>query len=169
MSTQPTETTVDLEPVAELCRQHGAPGGAGLIMLLQEVQEHYGYLPREALMELGRRLDVPLPRLYGLATFYRSFSLTPRGEHEILVCTGTACHVRGAAGILKHLERKLNITNGDTTEDGMFTLLGVNCLGACALGPVMVVDGKYHGKVTIGDVDEIVDGVTEQGGGEVKS
>ena len=160
MTTQPVEESVDLTPVDELCRRHTASRGS-LVMLLQEVQNHYGYLPRTALVEIGGRLEVPLAQLYGLATFYRSFSLTPRGKHEIVVCTGTACHVRGAAGILEHLQRKLGVSNGDTTPDGMFTLLGVNCLGACALGPVMVVNGKYHGKVTLGDVDEILSGITE--------
>ena len=146
---------VDLEPVSELCRAH-KDSGDSLIMLLQEVQNHYGYLPRTALVEIGGRLEVPLAQLYGLATFYRSFSLTPRGKHEVVVCTGTACHVRGAAGILEHLERKLGVNSGGTTTDGMFTLLGVNCLGACALGPVMVLDGTCHGNMTIEKVDALL-------------
>jgi NADH-quinone oxidoreductase subunit E len=150
--------SVDLEPVGGLCDENAAESGS-LVMLLQEVQQRYGYLPQEVLREIAGRIDVPLARLYGLATFYRSFSMTPRGKHELCVCTGTACHVRGAGGILKHLERKLKIASGETTEDGLFTLVGVNCLGACALGPVMVVDGTYHGKVTIAAADEILSAV----------
>ena len=150
--------SVDLEPVATLCREH-ASRGTSLVMLLQDIQQRYGYLPREVLKAAGRELDVPLARLYSLATFYRSFTLAPRGKHEILVCTGTACHVRGAAVVLQHLQRSLGISSGQTTEDGLFTLLGVNCLGACALGPVMVVDGTYHGKVTVSDVDEVMAGL----------
>jgi len=150
--------SVDLKPVDELCDRH-RKSGQSLVMFLQEIQERYGYLPREVLKAASREIEVPLARLFGLATFYRSFSLTPRGKHEISVCTGTACHVRGAATILGHLERKLGIANGETTEDGLFTLIGVNCLGACALGPVMVVDGKYHGKMTVAAVDEVLEGI----------
>ena len=148
--------SVDLEPVAEICQRHTAEGGS-LVMLLQSIQGRYGYLPREVLKAASRRLDVPLARLYGLATFYRSFSLKPRGKHEVCVCTGTACHVRGAALILEQLKRRLGVESGETTDDGLFTLVSVNCLGACALGPVMVVDGVYHGKVAVSQVDEIID------------
>ena len=152
--------SVDLEPVGGLCAENAARSES-LVMLLQEVQRRYGYLPREVLSEISRRINVPLSRLYGLATFYRSFSLTPRGKHELVVCTGTACHVRGASSILKHLERKLGMSSGQTSEDGLFTLLGVNCLGACALGPVMVLDGKYHGKVSIAKADEVLTAAIE--------
>jgi len=148
--------TVDTQPVPELCREHVASGGS-LVMFLQEVQARYGYLPREVLKEASREMDVSLARLYGLATFYRSFSLTPRGKHEISVCTGTACHVRGAATILGHIERRLKIASGETTDDGEVTLIGVNCLGACALGPVIIVDGKYHGKMTVDKVDTVLE------------
>ena len=147
--------SVDLEPVAALCQQHKIRR-TSLVMLLQEVQNRYGYLPAEALKAAGRRLDVPLARLYCLATFYRSFSLTPRGKHEISMCTGTACHVRGAATVLAHLQRRLGVASGETTDDGQFMLLSVNCLGACALGPVMVVDGTYHGKMTVAKVDDVL-------------
>ena len=152
--------SVDLEPVSALCKEH-VRSGASLVMFLQEVQERYGYLPSEALKAAGRELDVPMARLYGLATFYRSFSLTPRGKHEISVCTGTACHVRGAATILGHIEIRLGVASGETTGDGNFTLVGVNCLGACALGPVIVVDGKYHGKMTVAKVDEVLEELLE--------
>lgn len=155
--------TVDLGPVAELARKH-RQDRTSLVMLLQDVQARYGYLPRDVLCALSGELGVPLSRLYSLATFYRSFSLTPRGKHEVCLCTGTACHVRGAAWILEHLQRKLGIRPGQTTGDGQFTLVGVNCLGACALGPIMVVDGKYHGKMTIARANEILDAVVIEGG-----
>ncbi|MCJ7544535.1 MAG: NAD(P)H-dependent oxidoreductase subunit E [Phycisphaerae bacterium] len=147
--------SVDLQPVGQLCKQHVASRGS-LVMLLQETQQRYGYLPREVLKAISREIGVPLARLYGLATFYRSFSLTPRGKHEVCVCTGTACHVRGAATMLEHLQRRLAVTSGGTTADGEFTLVTVNCLGACALGPVLVLDGKYHGKVTVAKADEVL-------------
>lgn len=147
--------SVDLQPVPQLCQQHAASRGS-LVMLLQEVQQRYGYLPREVLKAISREIGVPLARLYGLATFYRSFSLTPRGKHEVCVCTGTACHVRGAATILEHLQRRLGVASGGTTADGQVTLVTVNCLGACALGPVLVLDGKYHGKMTVAKTDEVL-------------
>jgi NADH-quinone oxidoreductase subunit E len=146
---------VDLKPVPKLCRQHTA-GGDSLVMLLQEVQEQYGYLPVEVLKAVSREIGVPLARLYGLATFYRSFSLTPRGKHEITVCTGTACHVRGAATMLEHLQRRLQVAPGGTTKDGQFTLVSVNCLGACAMGPIVVLDGDYHGKMTPDKADALL-------------
>jgi len=156
---------VDTKEVGTICEKHTG-GGGSLVMLLQDIQGRYGYLPREVLKEASRNLGVPLARLYGLATFYRSFSLKPRGRHEICACTGTACHVRGARLILEQLERRLGIRSGDTTGDREFTLVSVNCLGACALGPVVVVDGKYHGKVTVGDVDEILAAVKGAAAGE---
>jgi len=158
--------SVDLEPVTRLSQQHRS-GGGSLVMLLQEVQAQYGYLPAEVLKALSREIDVPLARLYGLATFYRSFSLTPRGRHEVTVCTGTACHVRGAATLLEHLQRKLKVAAGGTTADGEFTLVTVNCLGACAMGPILVLDGVYHGKMTADKVDPMLGAVTRQPGGKL--
>ncbi|MCK4274917.1 MAG: NAD(P)H-dependent oxidoreductase subunit E [Phycisphaerae bacterium] len=151
---------VDLEPVGRLCESH-VSNRTSLVMLLQETQDKYGYLPREVLKQITREIDVPLARLYGLATFYRSFTLTPRGKHELCVCTGTACHVRGAPTVLQHLQRRLGVSPGETTEDGLFTLVTVNCLGACALGPLLVVDGKYHGKITVGEADELLSSLAE--------
>ncbi|HUV39447.1 MAG TPA: NAD(P)H-dependent oxidoreductase subunit E [Planctomycetota bacterium] len=153
--------SVDLKALPEICERHRKSGDS-LVMFLQEIQARYGYLPSEVLKAASREIEVPLARLFGLATFYRSFSLTPRGKHEVSVCTGTACHVRGAATILGHIERRLGVAAGETTEDGEVTLIGVNCLGACALGPVMVVDGKYHGKMTVSKVDEVLEGMIAQ-------
>jgi len=127
-----------------------------LIGMLQDIQQECKYLPKEALLHLKNKLRVPLPQIYAVATFYKAFSLRPRGKHFIQVCLGTACHVRGAPKILEEIERKLSIKSGETTEDLNFTLETVNCLGACALGPLMVVDGKYFGKMTPGKAGKIL-------------
>jgi NADH-quinone oxidoreductase subunit E len=129
-----------------------------LIGILQDIQQEYQYLPKEILLHLRDRLRVPLPRIYAVATFYKAFSLRPRGKHFIQVCLGTACHVRGAPKILEEIERKLGIKSGETTEDLNFTLETVNCLGACALGPLMVIDGKYFGNMTPSKADKILKG-----------
>ncbi len=129
---------------------------SALIGILQDIQSEYNYLPKEALLHLRKSLDVSLIQIYGIATFYKSFSLKPRGKHLISICLGTACHVRGAVRILEKIERSLTIKSGQTTEDFMFTLETVNCLGACALGPLMVVNGEYFGKMTSAKVDKIL-------------
>ncbi|MEW5803786.1 MAG: NADH-quinone oxidoreductase subunit NuoE [bacterium] len=129
---------------------------SSLMTVLQEIQIEYKYLPREALIAVAGKMGVPLSRVYNVATFYNAFSLIPRGRHIIHVCMGTACHVRGAAKILDELERILGIKAGETTEDMKFTLESVNCLGACALGPVMVIDGEYFGKVTPEKISSIL-------------
>lgn len=118
-----------------------------LVGLLQDLTAEYKYIPKEALQCVSERLQIPLSQLYSIATFYKAFRLQPRGKHEIFVCMGTACHVRGASRIVESLERELKIKSGETTKDGNFTLETVNCLGACALGPLVVIDGEYHGKM----------------------
>ncbi|MDQ7779622.1 MAG: NAD(P)H-dependent oxidoreductase subunit E [Planctomycetota bacterium] len=129
---------------------------AALIGVLQDVQKQYNYLPESALERVSRRLGVPLNRVYAVATFYRAFSLKPRGKHHVCVCLGTACHVRGAGRVAEELQRRLEIKPGGTTKDGLFSLEEVNCLGACALGPVVVVNGEYHGQQTSKRVGEVV-------------
>ena len=129
-----------------LDRHERAP--SAIIAILQDVQEEVNYLPEGALRYVAERLDIPVSKVYNLATFYRAFSLEPRGRHQIYVCTGTACHVRGAVKIRDALEREMGIRAGETDEQLEFTLETVNCLGACALGPVVVVDGVYHGQMT---------------------
>ncbi len=118
---------------------------SALIDILHDTQSAIGYLPKEALEEIHAGLDLPLSRVYSVATFFKAFSLTPRGRHIINVCMGTACHVRGAPLVLEELERKLEIKAGETTGDGKFSVDVVNCLGACALGPLVTVDGEYFG------------------------
>jgi NADH-quinone oxidoreductase subunit E len=129
-----------------LDRHQRAP--SAIIAILQDVQEEVNYLPEGVLRYVAEQLDVPASKVFSLATFYRAFSLEPRGRHLIHVCTGTACHVRGAVKILDALEREIGIHAGETDEQGLFTLETVNCLGACALGPVVVVDGEYQGQMT---------------------
>ena len=127
-----------------------------LISILQDIQEEYNYLPQEALRIVSATLGIPLIDIIGVATFYRSFSLEPRGKHLVTVCMGTACHVRGGPKILEEFERKLDIEAGETTEDRQFSLETVACLGCCAIGPVVVVDGDYHAQTSIRKVGSIL-------------
>ena len=127
-----------------------------LLSVLQDIQARYSYLPEEKLIETAKTLDMPLIDVYGAATFYQSFSLTPRGRHQVKVCLGTACHVRGASRICKEVERKLDIKPGETSEDGEFSLETVMCLGCCAIGPVVVIDSKYYGQMTRTKVESVL-------------
>ena len=127
-----------------------------LIAILLDVQEEFNYLPPDALRHVAKALGMPLIDVVGVATFYRAFSLKPRGKHTCLVCLGTACHVRGGPKILEELERKLDIPAGETTKDGQFTLETVACLGCCAIGPVVVINGEYHGHATIRKIGPIL-------------
>ncbi len=130
---------------------------SGLISVLEDIQGRYGYLPRVALNTLSEETGRSLTDIYGVATFYRSFSLMPRGKHLISVCLGTACHVRGAPDIVNEFQHQLGIEPGQTTEDNEFTLETVNCLGACALGPIVVADGHYFSSVRKSGVSSIID------------
>lgn len=129
---------------------------SALLAVLQDIQTEYNWLPPDALRLISKELCVPLIDVYSVATFYRAFSLNPRGKHLCTVCLGTACHVRGAPIVLDRLQDKLGITPGCTTKNNQFTLETVNCLGACALAPIVVVDGKYHGQTTVQKVDAIL-------------
>lgn len=146
---------VDLEAVHTIVGNHGYEESS-LIAILQDIQSTFDYLPQKALREVSKRLNIPLSRIYAVATFYKAFSLHPRGRHSIHVCLGTACHVRGGQRVLEYLERKLGVKSGGTTEDLTFNLERVNCLGACAMGPMMVVDRKYMGKVKLDKIDSIL-------------
>ncbi len=126
------------------------------IAILEDIQAKYGYLPAEGLELLAKNTDIPLVDLYGIATFYRAFSLEPRGKHLVSVCMGTACHVRGAPRILDEVCKQLKIRPSQTTKDREFTLETVNCLGACALGPVMVVDGTYYSNMRVRQVKGVL-------------
>ena len=128
----------------------------GLIAILEDIQAKYSYLPEEALRIVAEKTGRSLVDIYGVATFYKAFSLKPRGKHLISVCLGTACHVRGGQSIASELQRQLGIRAGETTPDHLITLETVNCLGACALGPIVVVDGHYFSQVTTRQVKEII-------------
>jgi NADH-quinone oxidoreductase subunit E len=127
-----------------------------LIPILQDIQAEYNYLPELALKIVSQSLEVPLIDVVGVATFYRAFSLKPRGRHVVTVCLGTACHVRGGPKILTEVQKKLGLDPGETSPDGQFTLETVACLGCCAIGPVVVVDGDYHAQTTTRKVDSIL-------------
>jgi NADH-quinone oxidoreductase subunit E len=147
---------MDIEPnvLADFLEQH--KDGGSIISVLEEIQARYHYLPQDAMILISEKTGVPLSQLYSVATFYHAFSLIPRGKHTIHVCTGTACHVRGSVQILNRLEQKLGIRPGQTTPDRQFTLETVNCLGCCALGPVVVVDDDYLGQMTARKVDRML-------------
>lgn len=148
---------VDLKKVDEIILKYRNEE-ASFIALLQDINSEYRYLPKEALKLVSQRMEVPLSHLYSLATFYKCFSLVPRGEHEVQVCMGTACHVRGAPRILERITHNLKIKPGETTKDGKCTVETVNCLGACALGPLVVLDGKYFGQMSSGKIDKMLGG-----------
>ncbi len=127
-----------------------------LLSILRDIQNKYGYLPEEQLREVAVNLCMSLIDVYGVATFYKSFSLKPRGRHQVKVCRGTACHVRGASRIVKETEQKLGISPGETSENGEYSLETVMCLGCCAIGPVVVKDGKYYGQVKPVELESIL-------------
>jgi NADH-quinone oxidoreductase subunit E len=131
-------------------------GESSLLAVLEEVQGRYRYLPRDVLILVSERLYIPLSQVYSVATFYNAFSLKPQGRHKFQVCTGTACHVRGAVQVLDRLETQLGIRAGQTSPDLEYTLETVNCLGACALGPVVVADGSYARHMTASKVDRLL-------------
>ena len=133
-----------------------------IIQILQAIQDEHKYLPAEILKYLSKRLRIPLSEIYSLATFYTVFSLEPRGKHLITICMGTACHVRGASDVLNRIEERLGVRAGSTTADKQFTLETVNCLGACALAPVVVIDGEYYGQTTVNKVDKLLDRYNEE-------
>lgn len=143
------------EPILQIIENHDKDRG-GLISILQDIQAKYSYLPEEALRIVAQKTGHPLVDVYGVATFFRSFSLKSRGKHLLSVCLGTACHVREGQGIAEEIERHLGIRAGETTSDREITFETVNCLGACALGPIIVVDGHYFSNVTKSQVKEII-------------
>jgi len=127
-----------------------------LIQILLEIQRENRWLPRDALQYISEKLDIPLSQVYRVATFYTAFSLIPQGRHGVCVCMGTACHVRGSPRLLDLVINTLHVTPGETTPDHKFTLSTVNCLGCCALGPVLQVDSEYHGNPSAEEVKKIV-------------
>ena len=133
-----------------------------IIQILNEIQKSYNYLPQDVLQYISQQLKLPLSNIYSIATFYSAFSLKPRGKHLVTVCMGTACHVRGAPAVLSRLEERLKIKTGSTTPDNQFTLRTVNCLGACALAPIVVIDEEYHGQTTVNKVDKVLNSYAKE-------
>lgn len=136
--------------------QDEALGKGSIIPYFEEIQARFRYLPPEALILVCEQLNVPLSQAYAVATFYHAFSLRPKGKHCLNICMGTACHVRGSPQLLDMLETKLGVKAGSTTRDKLFTLETVNCLGACALGPIIVTDGEYSGQMTLQKSDALL-------------
>ena len=136
-----------------------------LISILHDIQDQYNHLPEEALKKVALRLSMDLNDIYGVATFYKSFSLTPRGKHSITLCLGTACHVRGGPKILREVANLLTVRPGETTRDGKFSFQVVNCLGVCAIGPVMFVDGKFYGEMNPVKARRLIEKLDKKRGG----
>lgn len=150
------QAIINEQEIQNILTKYSGSQQGGLISILEDIQNKYGYLPKDALEVVSANTGRSLVDLYGVATFYKSFSLTPRGKHLICVCLGTACHVRSAPMIVEEFERQLGVAAGNTTSDDEFTLETVNCLGACALGPIVMVDGHYFSKVETAKVKRII-------------
>lgn len=137
---------IDNDRLDQIIEKHGSEGRA-LILILMDVQHENHWLPKQALKRISEKLQVPLSRVQQIASFYKTFSLVPKGRHQIHVCTGTSCHLRGAQSVLDTLEQVVGLRPGETDSEGKFSVETVNCLGCCALGPVLEVDGTHHGKM----------------------
>lgn len=140
----------------DIFKYYPANDRSNLIAILQQIQEEYGYLPEEALQDVAIFLCMPLSGVYGVATFYNQFRLTPLGKNVIRVCRGTACHVKNSANILTALETELNIIAGGTTRDKLFTLETVACIGACSIAPVISINEEYYGRITVKEIPKII-------------
>lgn len=143
------------ERLDELIARYKSQKGA-LIPVLQQAQEIYGYLPEHVLKHISKEMKIPIAKVYGVVTFYAQFRLIPMGRNVISTCLGTACHVRGGAKVLDKIEKELKVKDGETTEDGRYTLEIVNCIGACGLAPVISVNGEVHGRLTPEQIPEIL-------------
>jgi NADH:ubiquinone oxidoreductase subunit E len=152
----------DVEEAISRIVNHYQAKPTALIMVLQDIQKHFHYLPIEALRSVAQKMNLPIAQIYGVATFYNAFSLVPKGEHHICVCTGTACHVRQANVIVDHLRRKLKVDPGQTTPDRKVSFETVNCLGACALGPLVTIDDDYHGNMTVSELNKLLELMSEE-------
>lgn len=146
---------MDETKLTEIIEKYGSDTNA-VVAMLQDIQEEYNYLPKEILAKLSAETDIPLSRILSVATFYKAFSLTPKGKYPINVCLGTACHVRGGARVMEKLVRELGIEVGGTTEDLNFSLDEVRCLGCCGLAPVIMVGKEVHGKLSEASVTPVI-------------
>jgi NADH-quinone oxidoreductase subunit E len=157
-----SKLNVDIKPVRDIVSKFGDGQDSNLIAILQQSQDAYGYLPKTALKEISRLTDIPLARIFGVVTFYSQFALIPRGKHAIKVCSGTACHVKGADDVKQKMKDILNVGEGETTPDYQFTLETVACIGTCFLAPVMMIDERYFGKLTADKASDIVQKYSEK-------
>jgi NADH-quinone oxidoreductase subunit E len=155
-----TGTSIDLRPVKTIVQSMPHISADALIPLLQILQNEYGFLPPEVLKEASRLTDLPISRMFGVATFYEQFHLTPHGRHTVRCCRGTACHVKGGKSISHAISRALGIDEGDTTPDMRFTFETVACLGTCFLAPAMMVDNDYYGLLTAQKIHSILNSYT---------
>ena len=155
-ATKENALAIDLTKCHAILSKYNQATSADLIPLLQQMQDAYGYLPQSALEEITARTRIPLSKIYGAITFYSQFSLEPRGKHTIKVCTGTACHIKGAPDIKKKITEVLHIHEGETSRDYKFTYDPVACLGTCFLAPVMMIDDRYYGKLTVEKTETIL-------------
>ena len=146
---------MSINRIDRIIDKYGCKKGV-LIQLLLEIQRELNWIPPEAITRINKRFKIPVSEIYRVASFYTALSLKPQGRHLVRVCSGTACYVRGGPRILDAVERTLKIRAGETTEDGKFTLETVNCLGCCALGPVVEIDGQYHGKLSSATVGKLL-------------
>ena len=152
------KTCIDPKKARKVLERYPEKDATGLIHALQDIQTEFGYVPCEAVELLCEHLDIPISKAFSAATFYKAFSLEPKGEVIIRVCTGTACHIRGARILVDELCAALGVRPGGTTKDLKFTLETVNCVGACAMAPVVALNGKYHGNVQPGSVTKMIQG-----------
>jgi NADH-quinone oxidoreductase subunit E len=146
------------EFIVQIVDRYGGDTGM-LIPMMQDVQAELGYLPSEQLRYLGKRLEVPVSRIYAVATFYSSFRLAPKGAHEVTLCMGTVCYLKGAPKIAEAISREFGVEPGGTTRDRLFSFQAVNCVGACAVAPVMLVDGEYYESMTVESALEVLHGL----------
>jgi len=152
----PMQDTPHVKEIEGITRRYAAEKRFALA-ILQDLQHEFNYIPPGALEVISDHIGTPVAQLYALATFYKALSLTPKGTHVIKICDGTACHMRGASTLASGIKNILGIGPGERTADGLFSLEQVNCVGSCALAPVVVIDGKYYGKVTMERLPQIID------------
>ena len=156
-STQPTDVVeIDYLELDQMIEKEFNGDKENLIMILQAIQRHYNYLPKPALSYVSEKLCIPYSRIYEVSTFYSTFSLEPRGRNIVSICTGTACHVRGAERVKEQIESSLDIKDGGTTEDKRYTLESVRCIGCCSLGPVIKINEDMHGRIATDEVENVL-------------
>ena len=142
---------------SDILKKYDEVGRDSLIPILQDIQDHEGWLSESSLTEVGKHLNLPVSKIYGVATFYNQFRFQPKGKYHMQICRGTACHVLGSSNVLTELEKILKIKTDATSRDGMFSLEVVACIGACGLAPVISINGKFYAKVTSESVKEIIE------------